>query len=134
MVQSQAVADASSAVVTDQRESWKAELLHYLHQFLRHGSFGISKMVVGRRGNTAAAVGAQIDADHRVIFRQLRRQESPHQASTWEPVDQQNRRTLPVAAHENRVSRNLDLRSFDRILRRGFACSSRLCLFGESIL
>src|SRR5215469_17752353 len=59
IVQSQAVGDAPSAVVTDQREGWKAELVHHFDKFFSHCALRIRKMVVRRRGYPAAAVGPQ---------------------------------------------------------------------------
>jgi hypothetical protein len=73
MIERQAVGDAASASVADQREGWKAEVAHHLSQFLRHGSLGIRKMVVRRRGCPAAAVGAQVYADYRSSVGELRR-------------------------------------------------------------
>src|ERR1700677_1219036 len=73
MVQGQAVRNASSAIMADQREGRKAEFVHHFHQFLRHGTFGIRKVVVSGSWYPAAAIGAQIYADHSVTLRQLGR-------------------------------------------------------------
>src|SRR5260370_566912 len=101
MVQGHPVADASSAIVTNEREGWKAECDHHSNQFLGHGALGIRKVVVRRSWYPAAAVGAQVHADHGMVLCKPRRQESPHQASAREAVHQQMWRFLASRLAEN---------------------------------
>ena len=54
-------------------------------------------MVIGRSRYPAAAIGAQVDADHAVILGELGRERSPHQARAGEAVYEQNRWSLSIA-------------------------------------
>src|SRR5580658_4253731 len=103
MIQGHAVADASSAVVTDQREGRKSEIVHHFYQFLCHCALGIRKVIVGRSRDSAAAVGAKVYANYGVIVSKLGREKSPHQAGAGEAVHQENWRPTSVATNENLV-------------------------------
>src|SRR5258706_12347516 len=109
MVQGHPVADASAAIVANQREGRKAQLTHHVHQFLGHSALGIRQVVGGRSGYAAAAVGAQVYADHGMVLCKPRREDAPHQAGAREAMHQQNRWLRSIAAHEDRVAGNLNL-------------------------
>src|SRR5271155_5233383 len=116
MVEGHAIGDASSAIMADQREGRKSEMVHHLNQFLGHRTLGIRIVVVCRSGCPAATVSAQVDANHSVIPGKLGCEKSPHQTCAREAVHHQNCRPTSVAAYENRVSRNFDNRRLERIL------------------
>src|SRR5260370_21196750 len=75
-------------------------------------------MIIRRSRYSAASVGAQVDANDRVIFSKFWRKESPHQTCSWKAMDQQNRRALSITAHEDGVSCNFDLQGRERTLIR----------------
>ena len=58
MVQSQAIGDASAAIVDDRREGRKPELPHDRNELIPHGALSIEKVVVLGLGYPAARVPA----------------------------------------------------------------------------
>ncbi len=113
MIQRQAIGDAPAAIVTDDRERRMAELGHDVDQLVTHRPLGVREVILRRLGCPAVPVGPQIDRDHRVIRGELRRYFPPHEARARKPVHQQNRRTVAVAAPEDRVSRDVNLKDLD---------------------
>ncbi len=67
-------------------------------------------MILGGSGHTAAAIAAEIDANHGMVAREMWRHVAPHQAGSWKPMHHEQRGSFSVASDENGVVTGLDLR------------------------
>ena len=77
IVESQAMRDATPAVVAYKRKLPESKMLHDFDLILSHGSLRISKVIGPSRRFAAIAITAKIGNDHSEILRQHRRDLSP---------------------------------------------------------
>jgi hypothetical protein len=103
MVESQAMGDASAAVVSRYKESLETELGHHTNLISSHAALGIR--LVGRVGArlAAVAVAAQVRSHNRERIGQERSDPMPAEVGLWITVQQQERRAF-ATRHQMNVS------------------------------
>ena len=87
------MADAAAAIVPDHRELVEAEALHDLDLVERHRALRVVRVVLAVGRLAAVAVAAQVGHDHRVVLRELRRDEAHRHVRLRRAVHQEERRT-----------------------------------------
>ena len=93
MVERQAIGDAPSPVVPDDRKTLEAEMPHNGNLVTRHGPFRIGLVIRGRRWLGASAVTTQVGRHDSEVFRQPRRHPVPDDMRLRIAVEEQQRRT-----------------------------------------
>src|SRR5262249_51921795 len=109
--------DAAAAIVAAYREASKPELVHDGDHVARHCSFCVGRMVSGRGWAAAAAIAAQIGADHLEAASQQGGDLAPHQVGLWKAVQQQERRARAARTNKDRRLTGLTLRGGEIVHR-----------------
>jgi hypothetical protein len=78
MIQSEAICDSRTAIVTDNGEPRESEMPHDFNNILRHRAFAIRSVVRGRWWTSASPVAAQVRTDDGEIAGKQRRDSAPH--------------------------------------------------------
>ena len=93
VIERHAVADAAAAIVADDGELVEAETLHHLDLVERHRALRVVDVVLAVGRLAALAVAAQVGHDHRVVLRQVRREQPHRDVRLRRAVHQQQRRS-----------------------------------------
>src|SRR3712207_8033924 len=115
MVKRHAIGDATATIMPSDREARKSKPLHHGHHVLGHGPLRIWRMVRGGDRAAAAPVAAKVGADDRKVAGEQRRDAAPHQVYLRKAVQQEDRRTEAVRAHEDAGLPRLDLGGYEVI-------------------
>jgi hypothetical protein len=78
MIQSQAICDSPTTIVTDNGEPRESEMPHDFNNVLRHRAFAIRRVVTRRCWTSASPVTAQVRTDNGEISGKQRRDPAPH--------------------------------------------------------
>ena len=103
-------ADAPAAIVADDGELVEAETLHHFDLIERHRALRVVGVVLAVRRLAAVAVAAQVRRDHRVVLRQLGRDQAHRDMRLRRAVHQQQRRTRTGVHEIDLRARGLDAR------------------------
>src|ERR1700704_206989 len=113
MVESEAVGDAPTTVVSDEIETGESKFIHYRNEFVRHRSLRIGVVIRCGGWHAAAPIAAEIDANHGVAVRKARCHETPHEAGPGKAVHHEQRRSFSISSYENGVVAGLDFRRLE---------------------
>src|SRR5436190_6053371 len=106
VVESHAMRDPPSAVVTDDEERFMTQGPHRLDLALGHGALGIVAVAVKPAGLFAVSVAAQVGGDHPESLRELGRDAVPDRVGLRIAVQQEQRRShAPVDEIDRRAAR-----------------------------
>src|SRR5262249_17870579 len=100
-IEREAIGDEATTIMPGHRKACKAKVLHYGDHVVRHGPFGIGRMVRPRGGTAAAAIATQIGTDHRETASEQGSDLAPHHMRLRKAVQQKHRRPRPEAAQKN---------------------------------
>ena len=99
MVERETIGDAGAAIVPDETEADVAKLLHHRDGVLGHQPLRVERALFAAR-RAGPAIAAQIHEDDGKALRELRRNPVPFDMGLRIAVQQQQRRSLAMRAHE----------------------------------
>jgi hypothetical protein len=85
-IETGAIGDTATAIMSHTRKAIIAELSHHLDQGASHGALGISRLHFVARWASALPVAREIGANHRKARCEERRNGMPHQMCFRKPV------------------------------------------------
>src|SRR5262249_59255114 len=94
MIERETIRDAAATIMPRDRETRVPECFHHGHHIVRHRPLRIWRVIRTRGRTAAAAIAAQIRADHGEALSQRRGPRPPHQLRLRETMPHTNQPTL----------------------------------------
>src|SRR5262249_51424768 len=115
MIERETIRDAAATIMPRDRETRVPECFHHGHHIVRHRPLRIWRVIRTRGRTAAAAIAAQIRADHGEALSQHRGDSAPHQMRLRETMQQQDGQTGAEAAYEDAGAGALHFERLERL-------------------